>query len=82
MYCGMFALNFPCAELFKQTGDERAKQVCIDVADAILYRGRRNQFGHAAHDDHWEYDIPDACFFNVEPLMQAARSSRSRAGRT
>jgi hypothetical protein len=72
MYSGLFALNFPCAELFKQTGDIRAKEVCIDIADAILYRGRRNQFGHAAHDDYWEYDIPDACFFNVEPLMQAA----------
>jgi rhamnogalacturonyl hydrolase YesR len=72
MYCGLFAINYPCAELFKQTGDLRAREACIDIADAILYRGRRNSFGHAAHDDHWEYDIPDACFFNVEPLMQAA----------
>jgi len=72
MYCGLFAMNYPCAELFKQAGDQRAREVCIDVADAILYRGRRNQFGLSAHDDHWEYDIPDACFFNVEPLMQAA----------
>jgi hypothetical protein len=72
MYCGIFALNFPCAALFRQTGDERARQVCLDIADSILYRGRRNGRGLAAHDDYWEYDIPDACFFNVEPLMQAA----------
>ncbi len=72
MYCGLFGLNYPCSELFKQTGDERARDVCIDVADAILYRARRNRFGHSAHDDHWEYDIPDACFFTVEPLMRAA----------
>jgi rhamnogalacturonyl hydrolase YesR len=72
MYCGLFGLNFPCSELVKQAGDERAREVCLDVGDAIVYRGRRNQFGHAAHDDHWEYDIPDACFFNVEPLMRAA----------
>ncbi len=72
MYCGLFGLNYPCSELFKQTGDERAREVCIDVADAILYRARRNRFGHSAHDDHWEYDIPDACFFTVEPLMRAA----------
>jgi hypothetical protein len=72
MYSGLFGLNFVCAELFKQTGDERARQVCVDVADAILYRGRRNAFGLAAHDDHWEYDIPDACFFTVEALMHAA----------
>jgi hypothetical protein len=72
MYCGLFGVNFPCSELFKQTGDQRAREVCIDVADAILYRGRRNHLGLAAHDDHWEYDIPDACFFTVEPLMRAA----------
>lgn len=72
MYCGLFGLNFPCSELYKQTGDERARQVCIDVADAILYRGRRNSFGLSAHDDHWEYDIPDAGFFTIEPLMRAA----------
>jgi rhamnogalacturonyl hydrolase YesR len=72
MYCGIFALNLPCAALFHQAGNERAKHVCLDIADAILYRGRRNQHGLAAHDDYWEYDIPDACFFNVEPLMQAA----------
>jgi hypothetical protein len=72
MYCGLFGLSFPCAELFRQTGDERARDVCVDIADAILYRGRRNRLGLAAHDDHWEYDIPDAGFFNIEPLMQAA----------
>jgi len=72
MYCGMFGLVFPCAELYRQTGDERARDICIDVADAILYRGRRNGLGLAAHDDHWEYDIPDACFFTVQPLMHAA----------
>ena len=72
MYCSLFGLNFPCSELFKQAGDKRAREVCIDVADAIVYRARRNQFGHSAHDDYWEYDIPDACFFTVEPLMRAA----------
>jgi rhamnogalacturonyl hydrolase YesR len=72
MYCGLFGLNFPCSELFKQAGDKRAREVCIDVADAIVHRARRNRFGHSAHDDHWEYDIPDACFFTVEPLMRAA----------
>jgi rhamnogalacturonyl hydrolase YesR len=72
MYCGLFGMNFPCSELFLQTGDQRAREDCIDVADAILYRGRRNEYGHASHDDHWEYDIPDACFFNVQPLMSAA----------
>ena len=72
MYSGLFGLAFPCAELFKQSGDQRAREVCIDVADAILYRSRRNQFGLVAHDEYWEYDIPDAGFFTVEALMHAA----------
>jgi hypothetical protein len=72
MYCGLFGLNFPCSELFKQAGDQRSREVCVDVADAILYRARRNGFGLSAHDDFWEYDIPDACFFTVAPLMRAA----------
>ena len=72
MYCGLFGMIYPCSELFLQAGDKRARQVCLDVADAIMYRARRNRYGHLAHDDHWAYDIPDACFFNVQPLMSAA----------
>lgn len=71
-YCGLYGLAYPCSELFLQTGDARAKQVCVDVADTIMYLSRRNRYGHLAHDDHWQYDIPDACFFNVQPLMSAA----------
>jgi hypothetical protein len=82
MYCGLFGLVFPCAELFKQTGDERAQQVCLDVGDAILYRGRRNGLGLAAHDDHWEYNIPDACFFTVGPLMAAASVASPQQAQT
>jgi rhamnogalacturonyl hydrolase YesR len=78
MYCGLFGLNYPCSELFLQAGDQRARQVCLDVADAIMYRARRNRFGQLAHDDHWEYDIPDACFFNVEPLMRAAAVEKEK----
>src|SRR4051812_12483939 len=80
MYSGLFGLNFPCSELFLQANDERARQVCVDVADAILYRARRNHLGLSAHDDHWEYDIPDACFFTVEPLMRAAAIDPERGG--
>jgi rhamnogalacturonyl hydrolase YesR len=78
MYSGLFGLSFPCAALYRQAGDTRAKQICLDVADAILYRGRRNGQGLAAHDDHWEYDIPDACFFTVEALMHAASVESER----
>src|SRR5205823_11908495 len=79
MYSGLFGLAFPCSELYKQSGDERAREVCLDVADAILYRVRRNSFGLTAHDDHWEYDIPDACFFTVQALISAASVARDAA---
>jgi hypothetical protein len=72
MYAGLFGLAYPTSELFKQAGDERAREVCLDVADAILYVSRRNRYGLVAHDDTWEYDIPDVGFFTVEPLMRAA----------
>jgi rhamnogalacturonyl hydrolase YesR len=72
MYCGLFGMIYPCAELFLQAGDTRAREVCIDVADAIMYKARRNRFGLLAHDDHWQYDIPDAGFFNIHPLKMAA----------
>jgi rhamnogalacturonyl hydrolase YesR len=72
MYCGLFGMIYPCAELFLQTGDQRAREVCIDVANAIMYHARRNRYGLLAHDDHWVYDIPDAGFFNIHPLKMAA----------
>lgn len=71
-YCGLYGLNYPCSELYLQSGDERARQVCQDVADTIVYRARRNRFGLVGHDDHWAYDIPDAGFFVIEPLMRSA----------
>lgn len=71
-YAGLYGLAYPTAELFRQTGDVRARETCLDVADAILFLSRRNRYGLVAHDDDWEYDIPDAGFFTVEPLMQAA----------
>jgi hypothetical protein len=80
MYSGLFGLAFPCAQLLQQTGDERAREVCIDIADAVLYRSRRSALGLVAHDDHWEYDIPDAGFFTTQALMSAASVDPQRGG--
>ncbi|MDX1285255.1 MAG: hypothetical protein R3182_09590, partial [Draconibacterium sp.] len=51
MYSGFFGLPFPCFEFYKQTGDDRAKQICLDVANAILHKAARNNHGLVLHDD-------------------------------
>jgi rhamnogalacturonyl hydrolase YesR len=72
-YCGLYGLAYPCHELFLQTGDERARETVLEIGQTILHKARRHGNGLLAHDDHWDKAIPDACFFNVEPLMRAAQ---------
>lgn len=71
-YAGHFGLSFPCYELYRQTGDERARRVCIEVAEMILQRTARNRFGMVMHDDDAAFTIPDVCYFAVTPLMIAS----------
>ena len=70
-YAGHFGLAFPCYELFRQTGDERARRICLAVADIILHKTARNRYGMVGHDDNVEWAIPDVCYFAVTPLMNA-----------
>lgn len=70
-YCGQFGLAFPCYELFRQSRDERARRVCIDVANIILHRTARNRYGMVNHADNDDFAIPDSCYFVVTPLMIA-----------
>lgn len=79
MYSGFFGLPFPCIELYKQNGDERAKQICLDVAFAILHQSARNQFGLVLHDDGVAkqkesdtFTIPDTIYFVTKALMIAS----------
>lgn len=73
-YAGFFGLAFACHELYKQTSDPRARQVCLDVADAILHVSPRDRYGLVAHDDvrFAEFAIPDVAFFAVRALMIAS----------
>jgi rhamnogalacturonyl hydrolase YesR len=78
MYSGFFGLPFPCYEIYKETGDERAKQVCLDVADAILQVSARDQRGLVLHDDGirngkiMTFTIPDTMYFVTKALMIAS----------
>jgi rhamnogalacturonyl hydrolase YesR len=70
-YCGHFGLAFPCWEMVRQRGDERARRICLDVARIILHETARNRFGMVNHADKDDFAIPDTCYFVVTPLMIA-----------
>lgn len=79
MYSGFFGLPFPCYEIFRITGDERAKQICLNVADAILHIAARDQRGLVLHDDGVHrgetintFTIPDTMYFVTKALMIAS----------
>ncbi len=71
-YAGHYGLCFPCLEIYRQLRDERARKVCVDIADVILHEAARNRFGLVAHDDFVDWAIPDTCYFAVSALMAAA----------
>ena len=79
MYSGFFGLPFPCYELYTINGDERAKQICMDVANAILHKSARNNYGLVLHDDGVSsregsstFTIPDSIYFVTKSLMIAS----------
>lgn len=79
MYSGFFGLPFPCFELYKQNNDKRARQVCLDVANAILHQSARDRHGLVLHDDGVRsredsktFTIPDTIYFVTKALMIAS----------
>jgi rhamnogalacturonyl hydrolase YesR len=76
-YAGQFGLCFPCYEIFTQSKDERARRVCIELADIILHEVARNRYGLVAHDDTAEFAIPDTCYFAVSALILASALDRT-----
>ena len=79
MYSGFFGLPFPCYELYKINGDNRAKHICMDVANAILHKSARNNYGLVLHDDGVStregsktFTIPDSIYFVTKTLMIAS----------
>ncbi len=77
-YAGLYGLAFPCHELYRLTGDPRAHQVCLDIADAILHLAPREGHGLILHDDgmlggkQGFFTIPDAIYFAVRALAIAS----------
>lgn len=78
-YAGHFGLAHVGHELFRLTGDSRARAMTLSIADALLHDARRHRNGMIAHDDDWDRAIPDICFFVVETLMRAADLDSSMA---
>jgi len=71
-YVSHYGLAMPCYEMAVQFQHERARQACIDIANAIVHLSHRTYFGLVDHDDSAQFAIPDACYFAVTPLMLAA----------
>ncbi len=74
LYAGTLGVSFPCYELYQQTKNEDAKNVCLSVADAILHYSARDRFGYMAHDDFdfFKMCIPDVGYFSVRGLADAS----------
>jgi rhamnogalacturonyl hydrolase YesR len=79
MYSGFFGLPFPCYELYQLNHDHRARQICMDVANAILHKSARNKYGLVLHDDGVSsregsktFTIPDSIYFVTKALMIAS----------
>ena len=73
-YAGFFGLAFACYELHQQTGDPKARQVSLDVSNAILHVAARDKRGLVAHDDGRvaEFAILDVVYFAARALMTAS----------
>lgn len=71
-YVGHYGLALPCYEMATQFQHERARQACIDIANAVVHTSHRTYYGMIDHDDAAHFAIPDACYFVVTPLMLAA----------
>lgn len=72
-YAGYWGTAMAAEGVYRATGDPRARTTAIDVGDAILHQVRRHGNGLIAHDDQWDWQIPDVAFFACDALAAAAR---------
>ncbi len=74
IYSGILGLAFPVHELYLMNKNPTAKQVCFDVADAILHYAARDRFGMLAHDDYnfTRFAIPDTAYWGTRATAIAA----------
>jgi len=78
IYSANLGVSFPVHELYKMNRNANAKQVCIDVADAILHFAGRDRFGMLAHDDfnYINFAIPDTAYWATRANAIAASLSK------
>lgn len=78
IYSANLGVAFPVHELYKLTKNKIAKQVCMDVADAILHYAGRDRFGMLAHDDfnYINFAIPDTAYWATRANAIAASLSK------
>ena len=78
MYSANLGVSFPVHELYKLNKSATARQVCIDVADAILHYAGRDRFGMLAHDDfnYQAFAIPDTAYWATRANAIAASLSK------
>lgn len=77
IYSANLGVAFPVHELYNLNKSKIAKQVCIDVADAILHYAGRDRFGMLAHDDfnYMAFAIPDTAYWATRANAIAATLS-------
>lgn len=78
IYSANLGVSFPVHELYKLNKSKVAKQVCMDVADAILHYAGRDRFGMLAHDDfnYINFAIPDTAYWATRANAIAASLSK------
>jgi len=74
IYSSVLNLACPVHELYKQTGNKVAKEVCLDVAEAIVHYVARDKYGMMAHDDKnfTNFTIPDTAYYAVRATAIAS----------
>jgi rhamnogalacturonyl hydrolase YesR len=80
IYSANLGVSFPVHELYKLNNSKIARQVCIDVADAILHYAGRDRFGMLAHDDfnYTAFAIPDTAYWAARANAIAASLSTNK----
>ncbi|MCY7350635.1 MAG: glycoside hydrolase family 88 protein [Cytophagaceae bacterium] len=74
IYSGNLGLSMPCHLLYQKTKNPQARQVCLDVAEAILHDGARDGNGLFAADDAniFAFIIPDTGYFATRCMALAS----------
>jgi len=84
IYSANLAVVFPLYDLYRITGNHIAKEVCIDIADAVLHYSARDRYGMLAHDDinSCNFSIPEGLYFGIRALAIASELTRGEISAT